>query len=293
MGGAAAEPDRGRASPTTRPSPPSTLALEAAADAGVTVRGIYDVSGLRADADLMLWLHGDDPAALQAALRRTCAAPRCCRSSCRRGTRWACTATPSSTAATCPASSAASAPATGSSVYPFVPLLRLVRAATRTSAARMLAEHGRKGAAYTLGRREHGRRVRARRLRVDPADGVRLAHRPRRHDARPARHRGPPARARGDAVLHRSPDRARPRSPRWCADGRRQPRSARRATPRRAGPEHIDRAGRLRRHPARQLRRPGGPGRRHPVPPQRHARPRHPGRAARGGRAPLPRTSAA
>src|SRR5947209_17056467 len=45
------------------------LALEAAADAGVTVPGIYDVSGLRADADLMLWLHGDDPAALQSALR--------------------------------------------------------------------------------------------------------------------------------------------------------------------------------------------------------------------------------
>ena len=37
---------------------------------GVTVRGVYDVSGLRADADVMFWLHGDDPAQLQAALRR-------------------------------------------------------------------------------------------------------------------------------------------------------------------------------------------------------------------------------
>jgi len=36
---------------------------------GVTVRGIYDVSGLRADADLMLWLHGADPEALQSAVR--------------------------------------------------------------------------------------------------------------------------------------------------------------------------------------------------------------------------------
>ena len=43
--------------------------VEDAANAGVTVRGIYDVSGLRADADLMLWLHGDDPAVLQSALR--------------------------------------------------------------------------------------------------------------------------------------------------------------------------------------------------------------------------------
>ena len=38
---------------------------------GVTVRGFYDVSGLRADADLMIWLHGTGvaPEALQAALR--------------------------------------------------------------------------------------------------------------------------------------------------------------------------------------------------------------------------------
>jgi chlorite dismutase len=36
---------------------------------GAALRGIYDVSGLRADADLMLWLTGADPAALQAALR--------------------------------------------------------------------------------------------------------------------------------------------------------------------------------------------------------------------------------
>ena len=36
---------------------------------GVTLRGIYDVSGLRADADLMLWLHGDTAEGLQAGLR--------------------------------------------------------------------------------------------------------------------------------------------------------------------------------------------------------------------------------
>src|SRR5690606_6326177 len=34
-----------------------------------TLRGVYDVTGMRADADLMLWLHGDDAAALQRALR--------------------------------------------------------------------------------------------------------------------------------------------------------------------------------------------------------------------------------
>lgn len=40
------------------------------ADEGVTVRGAYDCSGQRNDSDVMLWLHGDDPQALQAALRR-------------------------------------------------------------------------------------------------------------------------------------------------------------------------------------------------------------------------------
>lgn len=35
----------------------------------VTLRGLYDVTGMRAEADLMVWLHGEDPAALQQALR--------------------------------------------------------------------------------------------------------------------------------------------------------------------------------------------------------------------------------
>ena len=44
----------------------AATAVEAA---GVTIRGWYDVSGLRADADLMVWLHGDRAEALQEALR--------------------------------------------------------------------------------------------------------------------------------------------------------------------------------------------------------------------------------
>ena len=44
-------------------------AIDALSETGVTLRGIYDVSGLRADADLMLWLTGDDAQRLQAALR--------------------------------------------------------------------------------------------------------------------------------------------------------------------------------------------------------------------------------
>ena len=45
------------------------------ADAGVTVRGFYDVSGLKAEGDLMVWLHGDTAEDLQRALHRSRAAP--------------------------------------------------------------------------------------------------------------------------------------------------------------------------------------------------------------------------
>ncbi len=39
------------------------------ADAGVTIRGFYDVSSMRADADVMIWMHGSKPETLQWALR--------------------------------------------------------------------------------------------------------------------------------------------------------------------------------------------------------------------------------
>ena len=44
--------------------------LAEVAEAGVTVRGFYDVSSMRADADIMIWLHGSSPEKLQWALRR-------------------------------------------------------------------------------------------------------------------------------------------------------------------------------------------------------------------------------
>lgn len=44
-------------------------ALAEIAQSGVHTRGIYDVSGFKADTDLLFWLHGDSPEALQAALR--------------------------------------------------------------------------------------------------------------------------------------------------------------------------------------------------------------------------------
>lgn len=44
-------------------------AIEQLVADGTTVRGIYDVSGMRADADIMLWLHANAGEKLQAALR--------------------------------------------------------------------------------------------------------------------------------------------------------------------------------------------------------------------------------
>ncbi len=45
------------------------LVAELAAD-DVTVRGLYDVSAMRSDADVMVWLHGPTPQAVQRAVRR-------------------------------------------------------------------------------------------------------------------------------------------------------------------------------------------------------------------------------
>lgn len=43
--------------------------VEQLAHDGVTVRGTYDVSGLRADADIMVWMYSHSPQALQVGIR--------------------------------------------------------------------------------------------------------------------------------------------------------------------------------------------------------------------------------
>lgn len=64
--------------PRVAPDAAAVAELSAAVDAvtagGVSVRGLYDVTGMRGEADLMIWLHTtpgavDDPAVLQKALR--------------------------------------------------------------------------------------------------------------------------------------------------------------------------------------------------------------------------------
>jgi hydrogen peroxide-dependent heme synthase len=56
-----------------------TTFLKQREDGGVVVRGLYDVAGMRADADFMIWTHADNVEALQATysdLRRTTALGR-------------------------------------------------------------------------------------------------------------------------------------------------------------------------------------------------------------------------
>ncbi|MDQ1547474.1 MAG: hypothetical protein QOH69_2378 [Actinomycetota bacterium] len=62
---------RDPANPANTTDAPGNLAAAVAAveGAGVTIRGWYDVSSIRADADLMVWLHGPDPQKLQWSLR--------------------------------------------------------------------------------------------------------------------------------------------------------------------------------------------------------------------------------
>jgi chlorite dismutase len=62
---------RDPARPVTEPDATELASITALIEeGGVTVRGFYDVSGLRADADLMIWLHGPNADELQRDLRR-------------------------------------------------------------------------------------------------------------------------------------------------------------------------------------------------------------------------------
>ncbi|WP_207205411.1 hydrogen peroxide-dependent heme synthase [Microbacterium protaetiae] len=114
---------------------------------GVTVRGTYDVSGFRADADLLFWLHGDSPRALQAALRTLRRVPAIAALTPRQ-TFVAVHRAAEFNRSHVPAFVRGLEPKPWLAVYPFVRskdwyLLR------ENERSRMLAEHGRAGAGYT------------------------------------------------------------------------------------------------------------------------------------------------
>lgn len=126
---------------------PTLAELASAPSGGVTVRGFYDVSGLRADADVMVWLHGDSPEALQSTQRTL------------RRSRELSVLTPSWAAMGvhrpaefsrdhAPAFMSGAAPKDWLTVYPFVRSYDWYLLPEDERRA-MLAEHGRKGRAFT------------------------------------------------------------------------------------------------------------------------------------------------
>ena len=121
--------------------------VELIEEGGVSVRGFYDVSGLRADADLMVWLHGPEPEALQRDLRRL------------RRTELLANLLPTWNAmgvhrdaefnrAHVPGFLRGIAPKEWLVIYPFVRSYEWYLLPDEER-GRMLAEHGRKGAAFT------------------------------------------------------------------------------------------------------------------------------------------------
>ena len=117
------------------------------AEADVVVRGVYDVAGLRADADVMVWWHAATSEELQDAyhrFRRTAFGTPARR---RSGRRWRCTGPRSSTRATCRRSSPTRSRRRHVCVYPFVRSYEwyLLEDSERR---RMLAEHGKMARDY-------------------------------------------------------------------------------------------------------------------------------------------------
>ena len=135
------------------PDPDATIlvgkldaAVASLAEKGVTVRGFYDVSSMRADADLMIWLHGEVPEDLQwglRELRRTILLkeldPTWNAMGVHRDAEF--------TANHLPAFMRGKEPETWLTVYPFVRSYEWYLL-PEEERRQMLADHGRKGSAY-------------------------------------------------------------------------------------------------------------------------------------------------
>jgi chlorite dismutase len=117
------------------------------ADRGVVVRGIYDVTGMRASAELMVWLHGSDPAALQKALRAIRRTPGLAAMEC----VWSAMGVHREAEFNkrhIPGFMSGADPRQWLCVYPFVRSYEWYLLPEEERAS-LLAEHGRKGAAFT------------------------------------------------------------------------------------------------------------------------------------------------
>lgn len=122
-------------------------AIARAEDRGVTVRGFYDVSGFKADADLMFWIWGPAPEELQAVardLRRTALLKDLLPTWNAMGVH----RTAEFNSAHIPGFLRGKAPRQWITVYPFIRSYDWYLLPDEDR-RRMLADHGRKGAAFT------------------------------------------------------------------------------------------------------------------------------------------------
>ncbi len=184
----------------------------ALAEEDVVVRGVYDVSGLRADADLMVWWHAADSEPLQSAyhrFRRTAFGRRLepvwSQMALHRPAEF--------NRSHVPAFLADEDAKRHVCVYPFVRSYEwyLLPEEERRE---LLKEHGQMARDYKDVRANTVSSLRARRLRVAARLRGRRPVAHRRPDAAPARVRRAAPRARGGAVLHRrARARRRPRRP--------------------------------------------------------------------------------
>lgn len=161
--------------------------------AGAEIRGFYDVSGFRAEADLMVWWLDDDPEVLQDAYHRLRASalgkfldPV-----------WSCMGlhTPAEfNKRHIPACFGGVAPRDWAMVYPFVRSYDWYLKAPEER-ARIMAEHGRNGFAHYPDVKPPPVRLRLLRLRVGARVRGRQPGPPGGRHARPALHRGASLRA--------------------------------------------------------------------------------------------------
>lgn len=121
-------------------------ALAESAETGVVLRGFYDVSGFRHDGEIMVWQHGPDARELQAALRRLRRTPLFRPLA----PAWQAVGvhrTAEFNASHVPAFMMGKEPRAWLTVYPFVRSYEWYLL-PEDERRRMLAEHGRKGAAF-------------------------------------------------------------------------------------------------------------------------------------------------
>ena len=185
-----------------------TDVLDQAKGKGIVTRGCYDLQGMRADADFMLWWvapTSDELQEMYVNFRRTklgyASEPVWSAMALHRPAEF--------NKSHVPAFLAGEEPKNYVCVYPFVRSYEWYLLDDGRAQRKMLAEHGMMAREYPDVRANTVQQLRAERLRVDARLRGRRAVPDRRPHASPARRGGPAAHAGRDPLLHRPPQASR------------------------------------------------------------------------------------